>query len=98
MRAGQLLAKRKELKAISNNKKNNGCIAIANELERPSNLEELFTLFSKQGLEYPPLVILDGITLLTGGRFVGCSDVWYQGYAFFNPDHFPSSQSALFGK
>lgn len=32
-------------------------------------------------------VILDGITLLTGGRFVGCSDVWYQGYAFFNPDH-----------
>ena len=51
-----------DLEKISNNKKNNGCIAIANELERPSNLEELFTLFSKQGLEYPPLVILDGIT------------------------------------
>jgi hypothetical protein len=31
--------------------------------------------------------ILDGITLLKGGRFVGCSDVWYQGYAFFNPDN-----------
>ena len=51
-----------ELEKICKNKKNNGCIAIASELEKPNNLEGFFTLFSKQGLEYPPLVILDGIT------------------------------------
>ena len=63
MAVGSHLAREAGIKEIiSKNKKNNGCIAIASELERPSNLEEFFTLFSEQGLEYPPLVILDGIT------------------------------------
>lgn len=30
--------------------------------------------------------MLDGITLVTGDRFVGGSDIWYQGIAVLNPD------------
>jgi HEXXH motif-containing protein len=30
--------------------------------------------------------VMDGISLLTGGRFVGSSDIWYHGIAVLNPD------------
>lgn len=30
--------------------------------------------------------MIDGITLVTGDRFVGGSDIWYQGIAVLNPD------------
>ncbi len=32
------------------------------------------------------LVVIKGITIVSGRRFVGSSDIWYQGIAVFNPD------------